>query len=65
MRVERGRPPRLMRPPTVRVADAAGTVDEIGVLHGRRTPNIAPANGAARDAFLAALPPWLTREPGS
>jgi hypothetical protein len=61
VRVRKGTPPRLFRPPTIRVTDSAGDEIEIGVLSGRRTPNFSAANGEARDTFLDTLPPWLTR----
>ena len=51
-----GRPAGLFRPPTLRVTDAGGTT-EIGVLSGRKTPNLAATNTSARDAFLDALTP--------
>jgi hypothetical protein len=62
--VRAGRPPRLFRPPTLRVTDVAGDTAEIGVLSGRKTPNLAAANAGARDAFLDALPHWLTGSGG-
>jgi hypothetical protein len=58
-----GRPPRLFRPPTVRVTDSGGETTEIGVLSSRKTPNLSAANASVRDAFLDALPEWLRSTP--
>jgi hypothetical protein len=53
--VSAGRPPRIFRPPTIRVTDSAGDVTELGILSGRRTPNFSAANGRTRDELLETL----------
>lgn len=56
-----GSPPSLLKPPTLIVVSNDGTVEEVGLLHARRSRNGDMRNAAARDRMLAVVQAMLTR----
>ena len=53
--IDAGSDGSLFSPPTVIIRDTDGGQTEVGVLEGRRSPNAAGGNRAARDRFISAV----------